>query len=244
MRLLNRIGVRQVGLGAVAAMAALAVNADGALAGSYPMYQCRDAAGRLSSIRTDWRFYAWPGGRLYNVCASRGDFGIMQTPSGQTGNEGQTRIAIAVPASSPHVSLARVIFRAMIAPKTGGALSHGWVTVWSDNQEVDNQPLVDGPTPWINRVDAPLGGAAPAGARSVALSVACFESCQFSPWESVQVRQAVFTLVKDVAPVVGGVGGSLLEAGARRGTQTLTSIIGSLIGLRFWGWVSGLGTCS
>ncbi len=193
-----------------------------ASAGSYGMYQCRDASGRPTSIRTDWQFYAWPGGRLYNVCATRGDFGIMQTPSGQTGNEGQTRIAIAVPASAPHVSFARVTVKAMIAPKTGGPLSHGWVTVWSDDQEVTNQPLADGPTGWINRVDTPLGGSTPAGARSMAISVACFESCQFSPWESAQIQQAVFTLVEDVAPVVGGVGGSVIEAGARRGLETLT----------------------
>jgi hypothetical protein len=195
---------------------------DRAAASTYPMYQCRDALSRFSSIRTEWTFHAFPGGRLYNVCAVRGDFGIMQTPSGQTGNEGQTRIAIAVPASASHVSVARVAVRAMIAPKTGGALSHGWVTVWSDDKEVDNQALPDGPTPWINRVDTPLAGATPAGARSVAISVACFESCQFSPWESVQIRQAVFSLSEDVAPAVGAVGGSLLEAGVRRGVQTLT----------------------
>ncbi len=146
----------------------------------------------------------------------------MQTPSGQTGNEGQTRIALGVPPSSPHVSFARIAFRALIAPKSGGALSHGWVTVWSDDKEVDNQVLTDAPTPWINRVDTPLGGATPAGARSVAVSVACFESCHFSPWESVQIHQAVFLLSEDAAPVVGAVGGSLLEGGARQGVQTLT----------------------
>jgi hypothetical protein len=222
MRHHDRTSIRgQLAVGAVVAAAALASAAQGASAASYPMYQCRDALGQFSSIRTDWTVSAAPGGQLYNVCSTLGEFGIRETPSGQTGERGGTTLGLGVPASSPHVTFKRVAFKVLIAPKTGDPiLSHGWVTVWSSAQELETQLLPGGTTSWISRVDVPLGGMMPGGARSVALGVSCFGNCQFSPWESLQIHQAVFSLAEGVAPVVGGVGGSLLEGGVRRGVQT------------------------
>ena len=197
--------------------------ADEAVAGAYQMYQCRAGDGRAITIRSEWSVSASPGGELFNTCGIAGSFGIRQTPSGTTGNDGGSVLSLPIPGSAPHIAFSSVTFKLMIAPKWGDPnLSHGWVTVRSGGQEVDDQPLPDTNTSWINRVDVPLEGLAPTGSRSVSLSTWCHGECHFTPWESAQIQQAIFTLVENVAPVVGGVGGSVIEAGPRRGLETLT----------------------
>jgi hypothetical protein len=221
-RPVSKGGVRTALLLAIS-LAWFGAMANNAMAGVYPMYQCRDALGHASSVNARWSIAAVPGGQLYNFCSSRGDFGIRQTPAGQTGNESGTRLALTVPESMPHVSFNRIELRVLIAPKTGDpVLSHGGVTLSSGGQEIDTQSLPTGSTTWINRVDAPLGGSAPTGSRDATLSVYCFASCLFAPMESAEIQQAVISLVEADPPLVTRASGSMLEPGPRAGTETLT----------------------
>jgi hypothetical protein len=201
------------------------------LAGTYPMYQCRDAGWQQASVSSAWLLVQNPGGFFYNTCSGAGTFGIRQTPSGATGNDGGSALRLFVPASRPNVTIARVVLGLMIAPKTGNGYSHGSVTVWSSGQEVDEQLLPDWDTGWVDRLTGsfagprsnrgPMGGDTPSGSRDLQILTNCFSSCTFSPPDSVQIHQAMLVLSEDVAPAVGGFGGPLLAGTPRAGRQTL-----------------------
>jgi hypothetical protein len=225
-----RIAIRVLTIGGcIGAMIAIAPSV--ASAGTYPMYQCRDASGRQAPVSSAWTLVQIPGGFFYNTCSAGGTFGIRQTPSGATGNDGGTALRLYVPASRPNVAIARVVTGLMIAPKTGNGYSHGSVTLWSAGQEIDEQLLPDWDTGWVDRLSGPftgprsaqgpMGGDTPSGSRDLQILTNCFSSCTFSPPESVQIHQATVTLREDVAPLIGALGGSLLAGVPRAGRQTL-----------------------
>jgi hypothetical protein len=200
-------------------------------AGTYPMYQCRDAAWQRAPVSASWALYPDPRGTFYNTCSAAGTFGIRQTPSGDTGNDGGSVLRLDVPASRSNVSIARVVMGLVIAPKTGNGYSHGAVSIWSAGQDVDDHFLPDWNTGWIDRVtgsftgphsaQGPMGADVPSGARDLEIATKCFSTCTFSPPESVQIHQAVLTLREEVAPVASGFAGSLLAGVPRTGRQTL-----------------------
>ncbi len=198
-----------------------------ARAGTYPMYQCRDAAGRAISIRSDWTVLARPGGIIHNSCAKNGTFGIVPTPAGSTGQEGTSDLLLTVPPSAPHVRFGRALLRLRIAPKTGDpVLSYGHVVLMSDGQPLEGQALSAGATGWIDRAASPMESATPIGAKSVSVRLWCYMACQFASYQAVQIQQALLTLVENEAPVVGIPGGSLMARGARAGTHSLTFEVG------------------
>lgn len=200
-------------------------------AGTYPMYQCHDAAARPTAVSASWTLDPRPNGQAYNVCSANGTFGIGQIPSGQTGNDGGSALILTVPTPRPGVSIARGVFNVVISPKTGDGYSHGRVSIWSSGQELDTQLLPPYTTGWIDRANGPftgpnstsgpMGSDLPAGARDVAITTNCFSSCTFNPPESVQIYRVVLTLREDVAPAAGGFGGTLLTGTPRAGRQTL-----------------------
>jgi hypothetical protein len=202
-----------------------------AVAGTYPMYQCRDASGRQAPVTSAWTLVQAPGGFFYNTCSAGGSFGIRQTPSGATGNDGGSALRLYVPSSRPNVTITRVVTGLLIAPKTGNGYSHGSVTVWSAAQEIDEQLLPDWDAGWVDRLSGPftgsrsaqgpMGGDTPSGSRDLQILTNCFSSCTFSPPESVQIHQALLTLREDAAPMIGGFAGSLLAGVPRSGRQTL-----------------------
>jgi hypothetical protein len=210
---------------------ATSVLAPAALAGTYPMYQCRDATWRQAAVSSAWAFLPAPSGTFYNDCPAAGTFGIRQTPSGSTGNDGGSALRLDVPPSHPNVTIAGVLLRLMVAPKTGNGYSHGAVSVWSAGQDIDDQLLPDWNTGWVDRlsgtftgphsVQGPMGADVPSGARDVEIATRCFSTCTFSPAESVQIHQAALTLREDVPAIVGGFAGSLLAGVPRAGRQTL-----------------------
>jgi hypothetical protein len=216
---------------ATCALAAFALLPDVATAGTYPMYQCRDASGSRSPVSAAWTLQPLPGGSLYNTCSSAGTFGIIQTPSGQTGNDGGSVLTLLVPASHANVSIARVVVGLVISPKTGNGYSHGWVRLFGAAQEIDEQLLSDWDTGWIDRLTGPftgphsakgpMGGDFPSGARRLDVITNCFSSCTFSPPQSVQIHQVVLTLREDVPPSIGALGGTLLAGTPRASLQTL-----------------------
>jgi hypothetical protein len=230
MTLSGRIAIQTLASAAcIGAAVAAAPNA--AVAGTYPMYQCRDASWRVAPVSSAWSFLPLPRGYFYNTCSASGTFGIRQTPSGDTGNNGGSALQLNVPASRPNVSIARAVLALMIAPKTGNGYSHGTIAVWSAGQEIDEQSLPDWNTGWIDRLSGafagprsaagPMGGDTPSGARDLGIGTSCFSSCTFSPPDSVQIHQAMLTLREDVAPIFGGFGGTVLTGTPRAGRQTL-----------------------
>jgi hypothetical protein len=202
-----------------------------ASAGVYPMYQCRAVGGHPAPVSAAWRVDPRPNGYGYNSCSSGGSFGIVQAPSGQTGNNGGSALVVTVPQSRANVSIDRAVFGLVISPKTGDGYSHGAVSVWSPGEELDTQLLPDFNTGWIDRATGPftgshsptgpMGSDLPNGAREVAVTTNCFSSCTFNPPESVQIHQAVLTLREDAAPAAGAFAGTLLTGTPRAGRQTL-----------------------
>src|SRR4051794_35779916 len=83
------------------------------------MYQCRHPPWRHAPVSSAWAFLSAPSGTFYNDCPAAGTFGIRQTPSGSTGNDGGSALRLDVPPSHPNVTIAGVQLRLMVAPKTG-----------------------------------------------------------------------------------------------------------------------------
>jgi hypothetical protein len=192
-------------------------------AGTYPMYQCRTADGRPSVISSVWRIVPAPGGQFYNRCASDGDFGIVHTPAGNTGDDGMTWLILEVPASSANTSITSARLAMSIGPKVSDPTSgNGTVAIWSAGELIEVEPLPPGQTGWIDRLTRPLGGAFPSGARDLALTAWCWRNCRFTADSvSARIEQAVLTLAEDAPPTVDHIGGSIAEPGLHRGIESL-----------------------
>lgn len=205
---------------AIAAVALVggALAASPAAAGEYVVDQCSErTTGAPRSVVSEWSA-AGPARKYVECGAYAGSFGL-ELPQAGTLRYGTTAwLRLAAPASPASVEVARASLAYRVRPHTG---NYAFLEVFSLGTRQYSERLPS------DRTHSPLELAFPSGTRSFDVGIYCSTGhgavdCNWgSAFEVLRVTSARLTLREDVAPALSVDGGSLLQPGARSGSETL-----------------------